>query len=189
MKVGGKSVDALLDTGTTGLRMLPGVISGALTTKGPSDRISFWSGTEFSGEVARSTISLGGISGLSEFQSIKKVECARGRPSCPAKHASLDNYGIGADGLPGEGFHALVGTKMGPSDISNPLMTIGVRRWIVELPRPGADTPGQLVLNPRDDEIADFVRIPLLTQFKDSNPLHDAVSRISRAPCPPPQNT
>ena len=96
VKVGGKSVDALLDTGTTGLRMLPGVISGALTTKGPSDRISFWSGTEFSGEVARSTISLGGISGLSEFQSIKKVECARGRPSCPAKHASLDNYGIGA---------------------------------------------------------------------------------------------
>lgn len=182
VKIGGTIVHALLDTGSTGLRLLPNVMSGAHLTDGPNDHVSFLSGTEFLGTVARVTVGLGGLSGESTVQVIKTVKCSDGSSNCPVARMPLNKYGIGANGLPGEGFRALIGIKpvlgtgnMGPSEIANPLVAIGAKRWIVELPRAGSSSPGRLVLNPRDEEIATYVSIPLLAHFRYSQPLHDAI--------------
>lgn len=180
--VGGTSIDALLDTGTTGLRILPDVISSADTPEGPSDSIAVGHTTLFIGQVSTGALTVGGLSASSPFELIKNV-CRDTLSNCRTTRGPIDRfghkYGIGAEGLPGEGFHALIGIKMGPSDITNPLVAIGAKRWIVKLPRPHASTPGKLVLNPRDDEVADFSYIPLVTQigtYKDIAALHDAMS-------------
>lgn len=176
VKIGNTDVQALLDTGTTGLRVLPDIVSSADLMEGSRDRIFVGSSTEFVGNVSEGTIAVGGFSALSPFQLIKDVKCQPGELSCPATQVPFDKYGLGADGLPGEGFHALIGMNMGSSDVANPLVAIGAKRWIVELPRPGDSTQGKLVLNPRDDEIMDYVHIPLLWRFRHDEPLHDALS-------------
>ena len=175
VKVGNTSVDALLDTGTTGLRVLPDTVSSAGSTEGSSDRIFVGSNTEFAGKVSKRTIAVGDLSALSPFQLVEEVKCHPGQSSCLATQVPFDRYGIGADGLPGEGFRALIGIKMGPSDITNPLVAIGAKRWIVELPRPGDSTSGKLVLNPHDEEAAGYAHIPILWTFRHNEPLHDAV--------------
>jgi hypothetical protein len=174
VKIGNTSVDSLLDTGTTGLRILPDVISRADTTKGPGDSISVGPGIVFEGEISSGTVAVGSFSAEMPFQLIDKVQCGPNLPNCRATQVPFDEYGIGADGLPGEGFHALIGTKMGPSDIANPLVAIGARRWIVELPRPGATKSGKLVLNPRDDEVSGYTYIPIVNPTR-YDALHDAV--------------
>jgi hypothetical protein len=127
IKMGNMSVDALLDTGTTGLRIFPDAISSVDTTKGPGDSISVGPGTLFEGEISSGTVAVGSLSAEMPFQLIDKVQCGPNQPNCPATQIPFEEYGIGADGLPGEGFHALGGTKMGPSDIANPLVAIGAR--------------------------------------------------------------
>jgi hypothetical protein len=161
VKIGNTSVNTLLDSGTTGLRILPGAISGSDAPKGQIDRLTVASGTVLVGEVTSGTIQIGSISGLSPFQSIKKIECVFRASTCPSAHVPFEEYGLGAEGLPGEGFHAIIGVKAGLSSLANPLLAIGVTRWIIELPRPGDSTPGKLVLNPRDDEAGDYVYIPV----------------------------
>jgi len=59
----------------------------------------------------------------------------------PASLVSAAQYGIQGDGLPGEGFVAIMGVNMGHDPVPNPLIALGVKRWIVELPRPGETTP------------------------------------------------
>ena len=175
IKVGGAKVEALLDTGTTGLRLLPGIVSGAGPTAGPRDRIAVGSSTEFVGTVSTGTLAVGGLSASSPFQLVEDVRCQPGQSTCPAAQTPFERYGIGADGLPGEGFRALMGIKMGPSGIANPLMAIGATRWIVELPRPGEGASGKLVLNPRDDEAQGYADIPILWTLRHNQPLHDAM--------------
>ena len=174
VKLGEITVEALLDTGTTGLRVLADS-NVDVSREGASDRIAVGSSTELVGKVSTSRLAVGGLSAPSPFELVEEVKCQPGQSHCPATDVPFDRYGIGADGLSGEGFRALLGIKMGPSDIANPLAAIGVKRWIVVLPRPGEDTPGRLVLNPRDDEIAGFAHIPILWTLRHNQPLHDAV--------------
>lgn len=62
------------------------------------------------------------------------------------------DYGIGGDGLPREGFDAILGVSMrgsdAPSAATNPLSVIGSRHWIVIPPEPGTAAPGRLIINP-----------------------------------------
>ena len=51
---------------------------------------------------------------------------------------ALKDYGIASDGLPGEGFKAILGIDMARGRGRQPASRfLGARRWIVELPRPG----------------------------------------------------
>ena len=70
-----------------------------------------------------------------------------------------------SDGLPDEGFKAILGTDMAPEKVANPLTAMGVRRWIVELPRPGERGPGRLILNPTREETEGYVMLPMSAPF------------------------
>ena len=176
--VGGTAIEAGLDTGSTGLRVLPNVLAASdATGSGRDDHYSYSAGTEFAGEVGKGQLTIAGLAAPSTLQLIHTVDCVHSNPHCPASRVSLAQFGVQGDGLAGEGFRAIIGINMAEADIASPLTAIGAERWIVELPRPGSGVPGKLILNPTDEEMKDYVRLPILRAFAaQRGGLHDAVS-------------
>ena len=66
---------------------------------------------------------------------------------------------------------------MGRTTIDHPLIAVGARRWIIELPRPGDGAPGRLILNPSDQEVSGFTMLRLVGGFReqDGGGLYDSV--------------
>lgn len=176
--VGAAEILAGLDTGSTGLRILPGVLpDGAARPTGQSDSYSYGSGAKFDGAVAKAAVSVGGLRGDAAVQLIERVGCTDEKPRCAAGAIAPARYGIQGDGLPGEGFKAILGVNMADADAANVFKAVGARRWIVELPRPGEPGEGRLVLNPTDAEVQGFVSLPILDRFSDRRGgAHDAVA-------------
>ena len=171
--VGGTAIVAGLDTGSPGLRILPGVLKpDDVQAQGGSTTISYGAGARLDGPVARARVRIGEASGEAPVQLVARVGCAPDKPNCAAGRIPLKDYGVQGDGLPGEGFKAILGLNTADNDVPAPLKAMGVRRWIVELPRPGENAVGRLVLNPDDAEVADYVRRPMLAL---GGGLHDAV--------------
>jgi hypothetical protein len=178
LQVGGTTIEAGLDTGSTGLRILPSTLgAGDVRESSEADTYAYGSGARFEGVIGRATVGFGPLSGTSTVQVIRKVGCVEQKPNCPANRIPLAQYGIQGDGLPGEGFKAILGANMAHAPAENPLAAVGAARWIVELPRPGEGRPGRLVLNPADDEVRDYVRLKLLPNFREQRGgMHDAVA-------------
>lgn len=188
LNVGGKSVLAGIDTGASGLRIMPDAAAGAKMERTTTpERYEFGSGARPAGVVARTRISAGQLSGEAAVHLVTGVTCEPRRPQCPGRLGL--GYGFLGDGLPGEGFRVLLGLNMGPTSIDHPLRAIGAKRWIVELPRPGEAGSGKLVLNPDAAELAGFRIASLVGGFReqDGGGLHDAVAgclrQIARAVC------
>lgn len=164
VKIGTTDVDAMLDTGSTGLRVLPGTLQAADFTPGDrEDHYSYGSGARYNGVIAHAVLSAGGVSGEVSFQDIRTVDCVEKQPHCPATRMAAADYGIGGSGIPKQGFRAIFGVLFAEAEVDNPLMGLGVARWIVILPRPGDSAPGSLILNPGDDEIEGYTmfRLPM----------------------------
>ncbi|WP_375391753.1 hypothetical protein [uncultured Sphingomonas sp.] len=89
---------------------------------------------------------------------VTTVGCTRDHPDCPVAHADLSAYGIQGDGIAGQGFAAILGIRPKRDPIDNPFAQLGVRRWIIELPRSAAEQ-GRIILNPDDAELAGYVRL------------------------------
>ncbi len=172
IKVGGTEIEAGLDSGSTGLRILPGTLQPA-DAKGTGDdtSIAYGAGTAFDGEVARGTLTIGGASGTTPLQLIKSKDCVNRQPNCPASKIPMEQFGIQGNGIPGAGFKAIFGTSLADNEVDNPLIAIGVKRWIITLPRSENET-GRLVLNPSDEEVKDYVTLAI--DGRRGN-LHDAV--------------
>ena len=175
--VGGTAIDAGLDTGSTGLRILPNTLAASdATDDGGSDHYSYGAGTEFRGEIGKGQLAIGGLTASISMQLIHTVDCVSSNPRCPASRVPIEKFGIQGSGLPGEGFRAIIGINMAEADVASPLSAIGAKRWIVELPRPGSGLPGKLVLNPTDGEVKDYARLSILTAFAGmKGGFHDAV--------------
>jgi hypothetical protein len=175
IQMGSTTIEAGLDSGSTGLRILPGVLKPA-DAQASSQRTSYsyTSGTQFDGIVAEAQAGIG-LAGRVKFQQIEKVGCRAGEP-CPAARVPPEQFGIQGSGLPGEGFKAILGINMEPQAVANPLVQLGVRRWIIELPRPDEGRPGRLVLNPGEAEIADYKVFHTDSSAGDAAGAHDAIS-------------
>jgi len=177
VQVGETRLLASLDTGSTGLRILPGVLkpTDAKASDEP-ETYGYASGSRYEGVASEAVLTIGAIKGTSSVHLIRTIGCYAYLPRCPASRTTMDKYGIASDGLPNEGFKAILGIDMAPGKVGNPLRALGVKRWIVELPRPG-EGPGRLVLNPTDAELADFAYVPLAAPYahERGGGLHDAV--------------
>ena len=179
--VGSTPLLASLDTGSTGLRILPGTLGAkdAAATAEP-EVYGYASGSRYEGVVGEALVAMGGTGsaarGRAPVHLIRTIGCFAYLPRCPASRTTLDRYGIASDGLPGEGFRAILGLDMAPGRVGNPLGFLGVRRWIVELPRPG-EQEGRLVLNPTEAETEGYARVPLAAPYahERGGGLHDAV--------------
>lgn len=174
--VGRTSMLVSLDTGSTGLRILPGALGAedARATEEP-ESYGYASGSKYEGVVGEAQLALGEARGPAPVHLIRTIGCFTYLPHCPASRTSLDKYGIGSDGLPGEGFKAILGIDMAPGKVGNPLRALGVTRWIVELPRPG-EGDGRLILNPTEAETEGYAQLPLAAPYAHARGggLHDA---------------
>lgn len=177
VRVGATTLLAALDTGSTGLRILPDVLKPADAIAGPeAETYGYASGSRYEGFVADARIGIGAAQGTGPVHLIKTIGCFVYLPHCPASRTTLPQYGIASDGLPGEGFKAILGIDMAPGRVGNPLRFLGAQRWIVELPRPG-EGDGRLILNPTEAETQGYVMVPLAAPYahERGGGLHDAV--------------
>ena len=165
---GGRVIEAMLDTGSFGLRVMQEVVSTQRIHPLPVARpYHFGSGVVFEGMLAKAHIAVGGAKTGAPvvIQIVQSVHCAALKPDCPAARLEEADYRIGGDGLPREGFTAILGVSMRAPQVSspalNPLDFIGDRRWIIVLPRPGDDAPGKLIINPDQHEMAGFKNFPV----------------------------
>lgn len=165
LRIGGTTVQAMLDTGSTGLRVLPDTLAAAdYEASDRGSRYSYSSGALLEGVVAHATIALGSAMSPAPipFEAIRTIGCMAALPDCPASRIAPADFGIGGEGFAKQGYRAILGTGFRTADVDNPLMAMGVRRWIVELPRPGESNPGRLILNPTDDETKGYVMFALV---------------------------
>ncbi len=160
IRIAGAPVEVALDTGSTGLRVLPRALPpDALRAQGHAVRISYNSGTRFTGPAIDLPVGLGDAPDqVVTVQRIDAVDCREQMPGCAASRVSGEAFGIEGGGVPGQGFAAIMGIGLQANAVPNPLRTAGAHRWIVELPRPGDGTPGRLILNPDDSELSTYRR-------------------------------
>lgn len=177
VKVGAATIDAGLDTGSSGLRVLPGVLGPADAKAGfIPDSYAYGSGAELRGSIGEATVAVGDLSARTTLQLVKTVGCTRDLPHCPPSRIPQAQYGVQGDGLAGEGFKAILGVNMAEAEVATPLRAIGAKRWIVELPRPGEGAPGRLILNPTDAETQGFVMLPVNRRYDaEHGGLHDSI--------------
>ncbi len=160
---GSTGVMAMLDTGSSGLR----VLSKALAAPQSEDTgvvrdYHFQSGIVLHGSLVKTIVSVGDAT-TSEpvvIQNVQEVKCGEMRPNCPVSKMDADSYGIGGDGVPNQGFQAILGLSLHHPQAAlfagNPLTSMGGRSWIVELPLPGDSNPGRLIINPTAAERQGF---------------------------------
>lgn len=148
VKVGERSVLAMLDTGSTGLRILPSVFHGE--PRGIPTETAFGSGARMRGPAVPMPIAIGARTGVALVQVVEDLGCVASKPYCDVNRLDAEAYRIGGDGFSSEGYSAIlgIGLPFRGTDIGNPLSALGVTRWIVDLPRPFAFTEGHLVLDP-----------------------------------------
>jgi hypothetical protein len=168
---GGRAIEAMLDTGSFGLRVMLGAVAPQRYQPMPVvRRYHFASGVVLEGMLAKADVAVGDAKTGAPvvIQIVQSVRCAALKPNCPAAWLDAADYRIGGDGLRREGFTAILGLSMRAPPMSspalNPLDFIGDRRWIIVLPRPGDDAPGKLIINPDPHDLAGFQTFPVSLQ-------------------------
>jgi hypothetical protein len=168
---GNPPLDAMLDTGSFGLRVLGRAVSPNQYTPTEIQRsYRFESGVRLRGVIATAVVSVGAATTGTPIpiQIIQSVDCVESKPNCPASKLHPEDYGIGGDGFPRKGFQAILGLSMRTPQVEmgarNPLSAFGSRSWIVILPRPDESDSGQLVINPRPSEVAEFTLFQMKRQ-------------------------
>jgi hypothetical protein len=171
----------MLDTGSSGLRVLQGAVpESAYSMSDQSSVYRFTSGVRLNGVIAKAVVAIGGAPSEAPIpiQIARSVDCASDAPRCPASRVSAEDYRIGGDGLPRQGFRAIIGVNMGKADAVNPLIRIGTHSWIILLPRPGDRNPGTLVLNPDSKDRSGYALFhtdEILSRSSTAGGFHDAV--------------
>lgn len=155
--VGGVTLETGFDTGSSGLRLLPRAVRRSSVVETDKGQLyGYGSGVTLRGPVALGRVRIGATEATIELQAVREVGCRKVNgeaTDCPANKVSPDDYGLMGGGSPGQGFDAIIGVRVQPSEQPNPLVALGVRRWLVHLPRLG-ESDGALILNPdaRDTE-------------------------------------
>lgn len=158
VSVGGAApIQAMLDTGSAGLRLLPGAVEPSrYKTLNRSMKARFGSGVELDGALAKADVAVGGFeAGATTIQVADTAKCLPGREQCPAAKAGDQPYRI--SGV----FSAVLGIGLRPNPADNPLELAGDQAWILILPKPGDEGPGELILNPTEADRAGFSLIKL----------------------------
>jgi hypothetical protein len=155
VKVGDRSIEAMLDTGSTGLRVLPAVVPGDLT--GLPLEVTFALGNTMRGLAILKQVEIGSLSGPTPIEVIDGAGCRPDHPACNALPQETD-LRIAGDGATAHGFSAILGIGFSAPDrdLPNPLELFGAKQWIVDLPRPDDAKPGRIILNPDAATQAEF---------------------------------
>jgi hypothetical protein len=164
VRIGSTLIDTGVDTGSTGLRVLPNVLAPQDAQAGTqSETYSYESGIKLDGVVGTAPIAFGTRAGSGFLQLVRTVGCTMKKPDCPATRVGgPEHYGLQGQGIPDAGFKAIAGLRFQqakPGSTDNPFVEIGVHRYLIDLPR--RDEPnGRIVLDPNPLDTQDFVELP-----------------------------
>ena len=182
ISINGQPVEAGLDTGSTGLRVLAPALSDGAGLKGPPARIAFNAGVIVTGPMVRVKVGYGTREPRSSrVQRIDRVTCNDRMPACATADLDPARFGIMGDNVPGQGFRAIFGIGMRQDALPNPLVEQGADRWIVELPRTPSEA-GRLVIDPTAAEIAGYKAFRMIA---GSNAVAGCVSSATTKLCAP----
>jgi Protein of unknown function (DUF3443) len=152
IEIGDSPLDVLLDTGSTGLRILPDAVPDsafACVTTTPST-YSYKSGLELGGVVARATIAIGGVATPAAIpvMYVDSVTCASADPDCFTAATS--------------GFHAIlgVGLRNGAAAVGSPIAQLpGQPSFVVHTLGYGMGD-GTLTIGPTDTSAFTTLQLP-----------------------------
>ena len=166
-------VETMMDSGSFGLRVLPGVLSPADYALPRRPNVySYTSGVKIPGEIADTRVHVGSAATEAPIpiQVVRSVGCTKKKPRCPAVRIAQKDYRLGGKGHPGQGFKAIMGINMPLAGIQypvvNPLTRMGGGAWIIVLPLPGQTKPGKLIINPDAADRAGFTVFPRLANLR-----------------------
>lgn len=164
VRVGSTLIETGVDTGSTGLRVLPNVLKAQDAQAGETpDVYSYGSGIRLDGVVGTAEIGFGNRTGQGFIQIVRTVGCVQRQPNCPATRVGgLEHYRLMGQGIPDVGFKAIAGLGFASPQSgrpAQPLEEIGVSRFLIDLPR-GGDAKGRLVLDPALGDTQNFVELP-----------------------------
>lgn len=184
VEVNGYPVEAMLDTGSVGLRIMPGTLpAAALPVEPPTLSYHFATGVRVRGPVAPATVSIGHhrIDGTVYVQSIEQLDCLAVEPTCPAPAIRANDNRLFGEGFPGRGYKAVLGIGLRAAAVKNPLTVTTDGSWIIDLPLPGQDSSGALTLAPTPAE-RDGYRLFQLSSESIDTPVGRAVGWSDRIP-------
>jgi hypothetical protein len=167
---GGAPIEAMLDSGSTGLRLLPPAMPAQGLEETDTRTIySYGIGLKITGKVWEGEVSVGGAetAGAIRIHAISAIGCVPSKPKCPGAKTTIDRFLLGGRGDPEHGYQAIIGVGLAPNAVVNPLAAIGDGVWIITLPKPDTGKPGKLILNPTAEERAGFTMFQL--ERKDLN--------------------
>jgi hypothetical protein len=164
VRIGSTLLDTGVDTGSTGLRVLPNVLQPQDAQAGTQgETYSYESGIKLDGVVGTAPIAFADRAGSGFLQLVRSVGCTIKKPDCPATRVGgPEHYGLQGQGIPDAGFKAIAGLRfqpVRPGATDNPLVEIGVRRYLIDLPRRD-EANGRIVLDPDPRDTQGFVELP-----------------------------
>ncbi|MDQ0455630.1 hypothetical protein [Rhizobium paknamense] len=161
VRIGGVPVEALLDSGSTGLYVLADAVQGqTFEQTGRQMHTGYSNGQRLQGDIAIADLSFadGSVQQKVPIGLIQDINCDPANKRCtlpPEQRKTGDILGKGA-------FQAIIGVSMPSATLKKPIpnpLTRFADSWILDLPRPG-HKEGQIILNPSAEEVAGFKRFP-----------------------------
>jgi hypothetical protein len=168
-------IDAFLDTGSSGLRILEGAVPDSAFTCGTSTEItySYHSGLRLDGVVAYANVTFGSATTPVPIPTmlVQKVGCTAAMPDCGAQGKSVDDFTLFGP------YKAILGIGMrnaaSAGGVGNPIAQLaGSPSYLVKAPSYGG-TEGAVVIAPSPSEIAGFKTAQLPSY--DGAPLQNGV--------------
>ncbi len=91
VRIGSRTVEAGLDTGSVGLRVLARALSSSDTqTSGTAENYAYGSGARLIGVQAQARVSIGQTSGALTIQLVNSIGCVPKKPNCPASRVPFE---------------------------------------------------------------------------------------------------
>jgi hypothetical protein len=120
VRVGSTLIETGVDTGSTGLRVLPNVLKEQDAQAGERPEFySYGSGIKIEGVVGTARIAFGNRAGEGLFQMIRTVGCLQRQPNCPFTHVGgVEHYRLMGEGVPMRASRPLPGSasqRRGPA--------------------------------------------------------------------------
>lgn len=172
--IGNTTLDAILDTGSAGLRVLPGALQDSdYTLTATPSQVSYNGGERLTGFTASANVRIGNVAIPTPvmYTQAKTVDCTEQTPNCPANTTDKQNYALlkdashaGVKAILGVGLRGdTVDPRRTPFDnVYSPLAQVGNGAYIIKL-NP-ANTGGELIVQPDDTDSLNWMRFNLQAQ-------------------------
>ena len=165
VKIGTTEVDALVDTGSSGLRIVDGVVTATdlASRSNTAVQAAYGSGTVVEGVVATANVSLGALTTAApiKLEIVTSAHCSAAKPGCPVANTSFDQFAF--KGAAGGTYKAIIGVGMrnGPNSqqVANPIAQLPMKpAYVIDIGAYGATT-GVLRIGPTPVQVAGFKTI------------------------------